>query len=220
MTANRRRRQPIVHGTPAGYSHDRCRCDACRDAHTAEAQRRRRGLAYGTWQPYIDSIGTVRRVRALVCAGYTCADIAAARGVHVTVVKDITRQKHQKINTKSAQVWAATYDDLCNEDGPSPKTAARARTKGWHGPEAWTDGTIDDPDAGPLSGQFVDDVLVQRAIGRNPAAVAQLNHAERVEATRRLLRRGVTVGAITGRLSVSGRTARKLVAAALEDVAA
>ncbi|GGU61944.1 hypothetical protein [Streptomyces lavendofoliae] len=47
------------HGTTAKYHLDRCRCYPCCHANSQYESNRRRAMAYGTWQPFVDA-GPVR----------------------------------------------------------------------------------------------------------------------------------------------------------------
>jgi hypothetical protein len=58
-----------VHGTRAAYVADRCRCCACREANREAARRRRRAIAYGRWQPYVDASPVRAHVKRLRDAG-------------------------------------------------------------------------------------------------------------------------------------------------------
>lgn len=201
------------HGTVDRYKYNACRCDDCRAANTERMRQRRRAIAYGRWQGLIEATGTTRRLQALAAIGWTGAHVARLRGVDPSSVREHTRGEHPQILASIAREYALLYDELCTEDGPSKKSIAAARKKGWHGPEAWTDDTIDDPNAQPLTVDVVDEVAVQRAIDGDEQAVAALNKAERVEAARRLVRRGAGSGAIARHLGLSGTAAAKLVGA-------
>lgn len=208
------------HGSGNRYRLNHCRCQPCRDAHAKDMRDRRRAQAYGRWEGLIDATGTIRRIRALATIGWSFRYLAERRGHEsgACAIRQLASGQRHKVTADTARAFALLYDELCTSDGPSVRAVTWARKRGWHGPEAWTDPTIDDPAAEPAVPEVVDDVLVQRAVAGDPDAVAALNKAERVEATRRLLRR-VTAGAIARRLNVSGATAVRLVAQAQEPAA-
>lgn len=69
------------HGTRTAYVLDRCRCDACTDANRAEAQRRRKAIAYGRWQGLVPADAARDHVQRLRSAGISLQRIAACSGV-------------------------------------------------------------------------------------------------------------------------------------------
>jgi hypothetical protein len=69
------------HGTTEAYKRDRCRCAECRTARVAEAAHRRRQLAYGRWQPFVDAEPVRQHVRVLMAQGMGWQRIAGAAGV-------------------------------------------------------------------------------------------------------------------------------------------
>lgn len=201
------------HGTGNRYRLNHCHCQPCRDAHAADMRNRRRAQAYGQWQGMQDATGTIRRVRALAAVGWSFRYLAARRGLNsgACAIRQLASGERRKVTPEVARAFVQIYDELCTSDGPSLRARTWARKRGWHGPEAWTDTTIDDPSAEPYKVMLVDEVLVQRAIDGNTEAVGALNTSERLEATRRLLRRDLNAGSISRRLGVSGATAKRLV---------
>lgn len=168
--------------------------------------------------------GPARRIRALCALGWSLPEQAARVGTSVSAMWVVAHQRQSSVTVHFANRIARVYDDLYATD-PQPTPASRrvrelAESRRWPGPEAWTDTTIDDPAAKPAVSGGLDDVLVQRAIDGNSDALAALNKAERLEAVRRLLRRpGITIGSLPRLLNVSGQTANRLAAQALEDAA-
>lgn len=206
------------HGDNRRYLYNRCRCDDCRTAHTEDMRRRRRAIAYGRWEGLVDATGTRRRLQALAAVGWSFTYIARRRSIDPSSIRAFVRCGQAKVQATTARAYAVLYDELCTSDGPAKQTCGWARKYGWHGPEAWTDETIDDPDAEPIT-QVVDEVAVARAIAGNEEVVVALNRAERLEATRRLVRRGAEAGSISRQLRVSGKTAAKLVGAVRGEAA-
>jgi hypothetical protein len=98
----------------------------------------------------VDGVGVRRRLQALAFIGHTWVAIAAELGVvpaRVAALATGTRP----VTVDLRERIAAVYDRLCmSPAGPGPwtiRTARLARGKGWRGPLAWDDETIDDPAA-------------------------------------------------------------------------
>jgi hypothetical protein len=70
-----------VHGTRNAYVCDRCRCAACRDANRISQQQRRRAIAYGHWEPYVDAQPARAHVHALGLAGVGLRRTSCLSGV-------------------------------------------------------------------------------------------------------------------------------------------
>lgn len=64
-----------------------CRCRVCKDAHADYMRNRRRLMAYGQWQPFVEAEPVRRHVRALVDAGMATKTIAATAGISPSVVR-------------------------------------------------------------------------------------------------------------------------------------
>lgn len=101
---------------------------------------------------YVSAAGTVRRMRALACNGFTQVDLSMRLGMSEHTASNYLRTgaTDRFITHQTAQKVAELYEALRNEQGPSNVAAVRARRKGWNPPEAWTAATIDDPDALPI----------------------------------------------------------------------
>ncbi|MFI8531760.1 hypothetical protein ACIGMX_16160 [Streptomyces aquilus] len=102
-----------------------------------------------------DATGTVRRLQALVAAGWPVLYIAAELGMFPTAVSRLMRKRVVTLCT--ARRVAAVYDRLWAVDpathGATPKGILRARNLAhamrWAPAGAWDDDTIDDPAAFP-----------------------------------------------------------------------
>ena len=105
----------------------------------------------------VDSIGTRRRVQALMALGWHLTAIAADAGVPPCTIRRILDGADVCIAATRRKV-AATYDRLWNRTPPTTRShldsRARnlARRSGWPPPMAWDDDTIDDPAAVPEPG--------------------------------------------------------------------
>jgi hypothetical protein len=163
------------HGTNAGYiAHTFDREPACEPCRTAHADYRRglRARRYIARQDrlYIDSTGTVRRIRALQAIGWSLSDIDEALGhrAGTNYAHNLTRQ--ERVHLTTAQRVAAVYDKLSMRLGPSDRCRSAARRRGWLPPLVWDDDTIDDPDARPHGGRDrsykhdIDPITVERVL--------------------------------------------------------
>lgn len=77
------------HGTRVAYVADRCRCDDCRQANRADAAARRRAIAYGRWQPYVDAAPVRQHIEQLRAAGLGINRIVALSGVGSGTVRQL-----------------------------------------------------------------------------------------------------------------------------------
>lgn len=97
---------------------------------------------------YIDSTGTVRRVRALIALGHTLIDIAGASDVAVARVQPLAAGYPSLRRTVAERIKNA-YRALSETPGTNTRARNRALANGWAPPAAWDDDTIDDPQAAP-----------------------------------------------------------------------
>ncbi len=72
---------PRPHGSYAKYTLDRCRCQPCHQDSLRYANNRRRAMAYGTWQPYVDAEPIRQHVRTLGEFGIGWMRLAVIAGV-------------------------------------------------------------------------------------------------------------------------------------------
>lgn len=101
----------------------------------------------------IDSMGTLRRLRALVAVGWTQTEIARRMGRTVANVgRLIHGRRYGNVTQETATLVARLYDDLSMTPGPSLRARRLATRYGWAPPLAWDDDTIDDPTAAPDTG--------------------------------------------------------------------
>ncbi|MEU8469527.1 hypothetical protein AB0F30_16660 [Streptomyces sp. NPDC029006] len=105
----------------------------------------------------IDPTGTRRRVEALSVLGWSRAWMARQIGMGEVAFKKAVRK--ERVTARLARQVAGLYDAWWNHDpaehGVSANAAARVRAdafrSGYHGPLAWDDDTIDDPQAMPVT---------------------------------------------------------------------
>jgi hypothetical protein len=208
-----RRRKQHPHGNENRYLYNRCRCVDCREAHRVTAAARRRAIAYGRWAGHLDPTGTVRRIRALSTVGWSCLIVAREMGVDAGFLREIARGERQRVHANTAGAVARIYDEWCTGDGPSRQAIGWARKKGWLGPEAWSDETIDDPAAEPYADvrDLVDEERVTRALR---GFRTELTDAELVATIRAGVDRGHTFTRMCSDLSVNRTKASRLLAEA------
>jgi hypothetical protein len=102
-----------------------------------------------------DSVGTIRRVRALCCLGWPVAVQERMAGV---AASSFNRMFHRpSVTEATAQAVRELYDRLSMTPAPEGRhaTAVRrlAERNGWAPPLAWDDETIDDPACLPAFGR-------------------------------------------------------------------
>ena len=101
----------------------------------------------------IDSLGTVRRLRALVAAGYTQQDLAERLEVNEFWLLAMIEGDSDTIDPDSAARVSALFNEIQMIPGPCVKERERARVRLWASPLAWDEGAIDDPAAKPHRGR-------------------------------------------------------------------
>lgn len=97
----------------------------------------------------VDPTGTVRRIRALVAIGWPIAQLAPRLGLYETALGRIANGRHPRVRVATAQTIAREYRRLSRIPGPSTRARNAAARRGWAGPAAWSDTSIDDPAAQP-----------------------------------------------------------------------
>lgn len=104
----------------------------------------------------IDSLGTLRRLQALACLGYTRPRLAIETGLSETGLKKV--KAGMKVQASTAAAVAAAYERLSMtpwvpEGEAARRQAHRVRTAalaaGYIPPLGWEEGQIDDPAARP-----------------------------------------------------------------------
>lgn len=122
------------HGTAARYSHNRCRCDPCREAASDAARHRYRMIAYGQWQPFTDATPAREHVRALQAQGLGWQRIAELAGVAAPTVSSMLygragRPPTGKIRTATAEALLAFRPALDDLPATSPTDATGTRRR-------------------------------------------------------------------------------------------
>lgn len=233
MTARPLTAEDDRHGTYAGYqagctSRHQCTLVSprtCTDAERRYQNRIKRDRAYGRPRK-VPSIGSVRRIQALMYLGWSGTYLAQRLDVLRTNLPTHTR--FPTMRAWKAEQITALYEELRAAEpfGPSERTAARARAAGFLPPEAWDGTYIDDPDAVPdYAYQWVeptvepdlDEIAIERAMRGD--LEQKLTRPEQDEAIRRLTAVGKTPSQISDRLNVNLSRIKRLVAAPTTHVA-
>jgi|GEM_PF-1970544 len=98
--------------------------------------------------------GAQRRVRALMRIGHGREAIAAALGVHPSVVELLVGEDLRRpIDPALRSAIAELYDSTPLEPGPDQAAIDRATRAGWPSPLAWDDDRIDEPHARARTGR-------------------------------------------------------------------
>lgn len=121
----------------------------CRSHYSAHRKRQDK---LGQWTPRQASIGTSRRLRALIAMGYSQAHLAQLLDTHQSWVSKLVYNPRQRVNADTATKVVALYDRISMTPGPSDRARSSARRRRWAPPLAWDDDTIDDPNASPCLG--------------------------------------------------------------------
>lgn len=119
----------------------------------------------------VDATGTRRRIQALAAMGWPATEVARRSGVHKKTLHNIYGQ----VRAETARRVRDTYRLMVQETPPDSKVSrasvTMARRRGWLGPMAWDEGTIDDPKALPDLGGLRG---AKRAPGDLAAEIAEL----------------------------------------------
>lgn len=97
----------------------------------------------------VDSTGTIRRGRALHAIGYPIYAIAENVPMATNHLGRVLYHQPAAVSAAVAQGMAALYKQWSAQPGPSHFALHNARRRGWNGPLAWDDDTIDNPEAHP-----------------------------------------------------------------------
>ncbi len=170
----------------------------------------------------VDATGTRRRLQALVAQGWTQTRLAELVGISPANFGHLIHA-HGAVNARTARTVRDLYDQLWKADpahgangyvrGGISKAKACARRRGWVGPLAWDDDTIDDPNAAPDLGSDADvvDAVAQRRRAEGDRTV-RLTRAQQRAAVRDLLEAGHNRTQIAAALGMSSATVNALAA--------
>lgn len=157
------------HGTVYAYRKFKCRCEVARRAAIKDQQLWMLAVSRIGGPLRIDRTGTVRRLTALVAAGWTFEELARRIGGAESSLQQMCLPRHGPTISRATVVAVrGLYEELEHEDGPSAEGRRRARRKGWPPPECWFEVDMDDPAARPVEMEYftgVDEVAVARLRG-------------------------------------------------------
>lgn len=132
------------HGTYAGanqhWMDGETPCQPCREASNAYRRNRRARIYLARGPLEVPSLGTIRRIRALVAIGHTMRDMDAAMGYDFGYVSQLKR--YAMVHRSTALKVAALYERWCMTPrfGPLAERNKRfAKKRGWAPPLAWDD---------------------------------------------------------------------------------
>ncbi len=107
----------------------------------------------------ISGIGVARRLQALAWMGWTSAEVAARCGITERRIRllRLGRQSRNCLNASEVRVTTLltirnVYETLRDHPGPSQRAKSvrtTATNRDWVGPDAWSESSIDDPQAKP-----------------------------------------------------------------------
>jgi transcriptional regulator with XRE-family HTH domain len=137
----------------------------------------------------VPATGTVRRLRALMLAGWPASVLAGELGYQTHALRRLATSG-QFTPAPTASGARVLYDRLWDKPGPSERTSRNAVQRGWAPAMAWDDDTIDDPAAQPQ--------------GIRPARRGSYRRAaDVIEDAEELIRWGLTPAQAAERLGIS-----------------
>lgn len=180
------------HGTWADYNAG-CRCDDCRTA--ARNYQKRRMVDVNAGRPRrVSSLGTIRRIQALACLGWTMYAIAREVDTGRETVRQWTLHDtvYRTTHDRMAEVYERIAMRLPPETTPSERLVAarrrnQARRNGWAPPLAWDDIDRDEHPRGHATStaDHIDDAVIVRVLDGDQRLARTATPAERAEIVRR-----------------------------------
>jgi hypothetical protein len=168
------------HGTVTGYNRIPCREDCCRAAYLRWRKQRNHEANHGR-RRIIDATGSRRRIEALQTLGWGYEQLAAAGPLSERSLWNAAN--YATIGIEKAQRIAELYDRLSMTPGPSKRARMRAQRKLFAPPLAWSEGSIDDPNAEPMGARYNEHrSLAEVHGGVDPVVVARAMNGEKVRA--------------------------------------
>jgi hypothetical protein len=201
------------HGTRNRYALG-CDCDPCTDANRIYQKRYRENRLTASRH---DATGTARKLRALHTNGWPWEVLAARLGSSARWPAMLAAQPTPTVTTATFAAVDSLWNELRDQPGPSVRARTWARKRGWDGPDAWADETVNDPAATPYShvpAAFVDPVAVELALKGRPVTLTPLERHHAVHAGRR---QDMPYSAIASALRMSLSRAKELGARPLPE---
>lgn len=97
-------------------------------------------------RPHVPSLGSVRRVRALVAGRHSVMAITAASELGNSTVRKLLHCPRSTIYVATADGAHRAYEALSGLTGTSSRSARTADANGWLPPSAWTHDDLDAPE--------------------------------------------------------------------------
>lgn len=195
------------HGTNAGYQAG-CRQYCCREASRKRRAEARKQNILHRGPTMIPSVGSVRRLQALMAIGWRQEDIARAGGwKSKQCIQGVFR--YPVVRPETARRIDEVFRALCMKPGPSQNIREYASRKGYVPPLAWDD---IDRDPAPVEtkprGYYpkfdkVPDPMIVRAVLEGARPAAGISLVDRREVVKKLAQRGMTGAQIATWLGVS-----------------
>jgi hypothetical protein len=181
-----------------------CTCPESREALRIYRKRHREGRLVPR---LVGTMGSRRRLRALMAIGHSEGDLASALGWTRRAVGGLVAGEHDLTRAAKAAAVSELYERLCGTAGDSQRSRSWAQRRGWAPPLAWND--IDDPAENPsaaLGGNSgVDEVAVARACRKGISSVA-LTDEEAAEVRCRLVSSSLSAREVAVLLGVNVRS--------------
>jgi hypothetical protein len=102
----------ITHGTYAAYKVHHCRCEPCRKASSLYTTRRKRQIAYGRWEPYVDATPAREHVQRLRAAGIGWKRVAELAGLSASTVDKLVYGAPERGMGPSKRIRHATAEKI------------------------------------------------------------------------------------------------------------
>jgi hypothetical protein len=100
------------HGTYAGYKIHHCRCESCRKASSAYTANRKRQIAYGRWEPYVDAEPVREHLKRLSESGIGWKRAAHLAGLATSTVDKLLYGAPERGMGPSKRVRRATAEKI------------------------------------------------------------------------------------------------------------
>lgn len=145
----------------------------------------------------VAAVGTVRRLRALVAAGYPVEELAARLSVTQEWVAEVIGERRQEVLAGLARTVAELFDSLQMIPGPSASAREFASARGWAPPLAWDEDSLDEESAAANTGSrkragFVEIYSEMRMLGFSDVRIAERLGVQPASLMRQLHRYGLT----------------------------
>lgn len=144
----------------------------------------------------VASLGTVRRLRALVAVGHLPAALAASLNLPRDVVDDVLGGARASVSAGTARSAATLFGRLQMTAGASPQARRYATDRGWAPPLAWDEDRLDDATARPDFGSrkrpgFLEVYTEYRSLGFTDLRIAEHMGVQPGSLLRQLIRYGL-----------------------------